>query len=97
MRAGVCIATLTLFGCSFPVDEFRSPDDPDASPRADTPVTVTDSVAIDAAGSDTPQSCAVTEKRCGMVCADVQNDGRNCGDCGRRCDSGESCRGGKCR
>jgi hypothetical protein len=35
-------------------------------------------------------------RNCGGVCVDIQEDIRNCGGCGVRCRSGESCAQGRC-
>lgn len=40
--------------------------------------------------------CAAGARRCGGACTDVARDPNHCGDCGKACGAGESCRSGAC-
>jgi hypothetical protein len=44
-----------------------------------------------------PQGSKLCEGNEGMVCSDVTNDDRNCGDCGVACQSGFECRASQCQ
>jgi hypothetical protein len=40
--------------------------------------------------------CSTGFTLCGAVCADLQNDGMNCNECGQKCSTGMACQGGTC-
>ena len=40
--------------------------------------------------------CGNGETRCDDGCVNLQNDPKNCGDCGEECDVGQSCKLGEC-
>lgn len=42
------------------------------------------------------KKCRRGLKRCGRKCVNVQTDTANCGACGKKCDSGETCAQGTC-
>jgi len=47
-------------------------------------------------GMDPGDACPPDWSLCGDVCADLQGDGAHCGQCGRRCATGEICSAGSC-
>lgn len=59
----------------------------------DTPVGGDDTPVV---SPDAPSTCASPRQMCGATCTSVQSDVANCGSCGNRCASGQSCSGGSC-
>ena len=43
-----------------------------------------------------PLKTVVSMKCCNEKCCNTDNDDDNCGDCGKKCPSGEKCKSGKC-
>ncbi len=41
-------------------------------------------------------TCSGGTKKCGAICADVNNDPKNCGDCAKACAGDETCSAGSC-
>lgn len=46
---------------------------------------------------DSPDDCTATNPdRCGGSCTNVKSDDNNCGNCGTKCATGQSCKDGRC-
>jgi hypothetical protein len=43
-----------------------------------------------------PSDCPPGWRCCGSGCADIESDPGNCGSCGNRCSSGQTCCNGRC-
>ncbi len=65
----------------------------DATPQTDTDARVP-SGADAAAGPD--GGCTASMERCDNVCTDTNSDRYNCGGCDIRCNTAQSCEGGRC-
>ncbi len=71
---------------------------PDAAPPADAEGLAPDALPNDARVGPTPEACAPLDV-CGLTCADLDGDPRNCGECGRTCavrDGMAACIDGMC-
>ncbi len=58
-----------------------------------------DGVDDDTGDDDGPATCMAPEVACGQICADLQTDPNNCGDCGISCvipEAGAACTAGAC-
>ena len=67
---------------------------PDASVTKPDATRDAGTVAVDA--SVPPPMCTMPARACGSRCIDTRSDLMNCGECGRRCGSGESCIASRC-
>ena len=103
-RLTIWCATLALLGtigCGEDPPPVTPPT-PDAStdkptPTDNPPTEDTPQPTDNPQPTDTdPPPCAMTERRCGDMCIDVQSNAANCGACGTACTGTQVCRMGAC-
>lgn len=92
------------------VDQSEDPDARAATVASDAAVAKLDARVLDASvarpdlagdaamaeASVPPPMCTMPGRLCGTRCIDTRSDLMNCGECGRRCGSGESCIASRC-
>ncbi len=102
------LVMLVAVGCSFDSSGFTYPDD-----TADVDAGLADPATPDAAPMSMPPDAQppprpppdagcvgaydLCEEHGEPICVDLQNDDRNCGECGNRCGGSEICLDGECQ
>lgn len=72
------------------------PSQPPAGDAAAAPTDAAPQPMADAAAATNDSGCTGNTERCDGTCTHLDSDRYNCGMCGWRCSSGQSCTGGLC-
>jgi hypothetical protein len=99
MGAALRLLALALVGCGsdgvIDLLPLHADGATDATPSADAPSEAASEAGADAAPC-TNGACACGLSACNGVCADLANDPRNCGACGKTCSHYQYCGAGQC-